>query len=196
MEPNFKEAKAFKHFFIARKLDAVDYSEAIKEYSAAIELCPDIATFHNNLGLIYYYSKNYTLSEKKYFTAIEINPNCILAYSNLCLLYYATGKYIEGVSYGRKAVELLRPTTPEETQAMAYNNLSMCLWKTKQTEEAIEMVKKAIALEPQTPLYRNNLISYKLVNNKYRKLRIILYIAIFSILFVLWFISLLFNNIK
>jgi len=164
LDPDFKEAKAFNHFFTARKLDKIDYSESIKEYMKAIDICPDIATFHNNLGLAYYSKKNYDLAEKSLIKAIKINPEASHTYSNLCLLYTATGKYKDGVHYGRKAVELLRPTTPAELQAFAYNNLSGCLWKANQKKEAIEMVTKAIAINPQEPSFRNNLKAYKGIN--------------------------------
>lgn len=161
LDPNFKEAKAFKHFFTARKLDGVNYSEAIKEYKTAIDTCPDVATFHNNLGLAYYQTKNYGAAEKSYLKAIDLDAEYILAYSNLALLCFTTGKYQDGVRYGGRAVELLRPTTIEASQAMAYNNYSLCLWKTGQNKKAIEIISKAIALSPNEPIYQTNLKLYK-----------------------------------
>jgi tetratricopeptide (TPR) repeat protein len=161
LEPDFKEAKAFNHYFTARKLDNIDYSEAIKEYIKAIDICPDIVTFHNNLGAAYSNTKNYVLAEKSYLKAIEIDPAYCMAYSNLCQVCYITGKYQDGVRYGRKAVELLRPTIVNDHQALAYNNLSWCLWKTGQTKEAIEMITKAIALKPEESIFRNSLKAYQ-----------------------------------
>jgi tetratricopeptide (TPR) repeat protein len=185
LEPNFKEAKAFKHFFTARKIGDIDSSEAIKEYQKAIDICPDIAIFHHNQAFAYYNKKNYALAEKSYLKAIEIDPEFFIAYSNLCLLYYTTEKYKEGVRYGRRAIELLRLTTLDKYQADAYNNLSLCLWKTNQTKEAVEMVTKAIAINPQEPLYRNNLKTYKGVN--VRVILIVLFVLfICFILFILW----------
>jgi tetratricopeptide (TPR) repeat protein len=193
-EPNFKEAQAFKYFFAARRLSNIDYSESLKEYKAAIDMCPDIATFHNNLGFAYYQTRNYALAETSYLKAIEIDPSNSLPYSNLCLLCYATGKYQEGINYGRKAVELLHPSLLPLYQVWAYNNLSMCLWKNNQTSEAIEMVKRAISIDPQNSMPQQNLrlFNSQINLNKARKPVLVVIGVIFLILIILsgciWFI--------
>jgi superkiller protein 3 len=156
LDPSFREAKAFKHFFIARKLDRINEAEAIKEYEAAIQECLDIAVLHNNLGLANYKIKNYSNARTCYLKAIEIDPEYLLAFNNLCLLCYSTGKYEDGVQYGNKAIELIRPTTLDTSQAFAYNNLSLCLWKTGRWDEAIQMMDRALAIRPNDPLFQAN----------------------------------------
>lgn len=156
LDPNFREAKAFKHFFIARKLDKINETEAIKEYETAIQDCPDIAILHNNLGLANYNLRNYSIARICFLKAIEIDPEYLMALSNLCLLSYVTGKYEDGIPYGRKAIELIRPTTLDRFQAHAYNNLSLCLWKTGHWDEAFQMIDRAIAIQPNDPLFQTN----------------------------------------
>jgi tetratricopeptide (TPR) repeat protein len=186
LDPNFREAKAFKHFFIARKLDSVNYTEAIKEYQAAIQECPDIALMHNNLGLVYYRSKQFSNARNCYLRALEINPEYYITLSNLCLLSYATGNYKEGVQYGKKAIELIRPTISDDSQAFGYNNLALCLSKLGQKDEAIQMVERAIAIKPTQPLFRKNLAAIK---NRLTKNQVIMVIIIIVSLCI--FISIL-----
>jgi len=156
LDPQFREAIAFSHFLLARKLDKVDNVGAIREYKAAIQACPDIATFHNNLGFCYCRNKNYSAAEKHYLDAIGINPEYGLAYSNLCLLYYKMGKYKDGIRCGRKAVELTTPTTSTTDQAYTYNRLSLCLWKTGHKDEAVQAIQKATAFWPQNTVFWHN----------------------------------------
>lgn len=193
LNPNFKEAQAFKHFFTARKLDDVDYAESIKEYKAAIDICPDIATFHSNLGFAYYNKKNYALAEKNYLKAIEIDPEFSMIYNNLCLLYCTTERWQEGVIYGRKAVELLRPTILDNFQVFAYGNYSMCLWKTNQTDEAIRMIKKAIAINPQEPtlqqylkMYQGQGVNIGMTFTVVLTILLTLFILFFGFMFIVW----------
>jgi tetratricopeptide (TPR) repeat protein len=158
LKPDFKEAVAFQHFFAGKKFDTLkNYSKAIKEYTIAIDTCPDISTFHNSLGLAYYHNKYPDVAEKCFLGAIKLDAEAWEPYCNLCLLYYTSGKYTEGVDFGKKAVELLRPTTPAVNQAMAFNNLALCLWKTNQKDGAIEMEKKAIESRPDDPMFQINL---------------------------------------
>jgi tetratricopeptide (TPR) repeat protein len=73
LAPDFGESVAFKHIFIARKLDAVDQAQALTEYSKAVEACPDIATLQYNLGMCYLNSKNATDAEICFQRAIDLD---------------------------------------------------------------------------------------------------------------------------
>jgi tetratricopeptide (TPR) repeat protein len=156
--PEFNEARAFKHFFTARKLDEIDRQEAAKEYYEAISICHDIPTFYNNYGLCLYYLNRYEDAISTLNTAIDLCPTFYLAHSNLCLTYYKLNKFTLGVEAGKKAVDNLKSTSINA--AFAYNNYSLCLWKTGNLQLAQEMIKKAIANEPNNTLFRNNLKAY------------------------------------
>lgn len=156
-DPNFSEAVAFKHCFLAMKIQSIDVKEAIKEYKIAIETCPDIAIFYNNLSVCYGAIKDNNNEEKYLLKAIELNPNSTVSNINVCNFYYNKQNYQEGVKYGRKALENLTSSTPEIYQAEAYNLLALCLWKTNKKQEAIENSKKALAICPDNTIYTKNL---------------------------------------
>ena len=157
LAPDFRESLAFKHFFLARKLDKVDNVQAAAEYRKAVEACPDIATLWNNLGMCFLNLKNYTEAENYFKYAIKLDKDYSLAYSNLSLLMYNQKKYSEGVELGIKAVTMMGPATLEIYQALAHNNLAICLSKLHRKSEALEHIKKAIALNPNNPLFQQNL---------------------------------------
>jgi tetratricopeptide (TPR) repeat protein len=109
------------------------------------------------LGWDYHKLKQYSNASKCYFKAIEIDPEFSTAYCNLCLLSFDTGKYSDGIPYGRKAIEAIRPTETNDNQAFPYNNLALCLWKIGQRDEAIHMLQRAVAIQPNNPLFKTNL---------------------------------------
>jgi tetratricopeptide (TPR) repeat protein len=80
-----------------------------------------------------------------------------LAYSILCRIMFDKRKYESGIELGMKAVSLMGPATIDETQAMAHSNLSLCLWMSHRTAEALEHAKKAIAYAPTDPRFQQNL---------------------------------------
>jgi len=162
LDPSFREAEAFKHYFMAQKLENIDLAQSITEYEATIKACPGIPVFYNNLGVVYFKLKKYQLAEKCYLQAIGIAPKFGLVYSNLCHLCYETHKYQDGIKYGRKAVEFINPNPFLPVyEANAYNNLSLCLWKMGQKQEAINAIQKAMAILPKEPLYNANLQEYQ-----------------------------------
>lgn len=157
LAPDFRESAAFKHFFLGRRLASVDITQALVEYSRAVENCPDIATLQNNLGSCYLDLENYAEADRCFQLAINLDPRYGVAYSNLCHLMAVQGKYAKGIDLGNKALSLMGPATPEAVQAVAHNNLSFCLWKAKRKSEAVEHAKKAIALDPANAFYQEHL---------------------------------------
>lgn len=81
------------------------------------------------------------------------NPS-FLTYLNLGLLYYKTGEYQNCINITIKALEY--PATPEK-QAIAYNNLCSAYNVLNMPEEAIKAGEKAISLQPDFELAKNNL---------------------------------------
>ena len=157
LAPDFRESAAFKHFFLANRLEAVDNAQALAEYRRAIEFCPDVPTLHNNLGNCYLNSQNLAEAQICFQRAIDLDPAYSAAYANLCRIMYEQAEYAKGIELGMKAVSLMGPTTIENYQAVAHNILALCLWKSNRKPEALEHVKKAIALDPGTLVYRRNL---------------------------------------
>lgn len=156
-DPQFKEAQGFYHFFMGNKLDKVDLNQAAKEFKIAIEKCPDISTFHNNLGQTYLQLGQYGLALKPLTDAIRIKHDDIAALNGLAHLWYNKEKYDVALGYSEKAIAAIKFSTVDNTKAHIYNQYGLCLWKLKRKKEAIENVKKAIALAPGNPLFINNL---------------------------------------
>lgn len=153
LAPDFREAQAFRHFILARKLDEVDNQQALAEYIKAAKTCSDIAMLQNNLGFCLFKSNNLADAEVCFRRAITLNPNDYGAYTNLCVLMYRKGMYKEGIEAGMKAVA----NSGAGKNANAYDILALCLWKSKRKLEALEYIKKAIAIEPDNPRYKENL---------------------------------------
>ncbi len=101
--------------------------------------------------------------------ALSINPRSGAAYNNLCLLYYRMGEYQKGLKSGRKAIELIEPSTPLKPQSMRYNNLSTCLFALGQIEEAIEYAQKGASLDPHNLQIQENLKAYKKKTSQKRR---------------------------
>ncbi len=161
LDPQLAEARAFHHFFIARKLDGRDNQAAIREYGEAINACPDIALFYNNIGLAFYNVGNYKWSERAYEDALKRNQHDALTYSNYCLLCYQLKQYQKGAELGQKGVALLaKGNLLPANIAFVYNNYSLCLWKLGRNREAIDMVQRAIA-HNNLQLFHNNLHEYQ-----------------------------------
>ena len=70
------------------------YDESEREYRRAIEINPNYADAHNNLGILLAESGRYAEAEKEFRRSIEIKP-APDAYYNLGLLLAKLGRYDE-----------------------------------------------------------------------------------------------------
>lgn len=154
------EANGFKWFFSALKLSDVDRNLSIHDYKKAIGACPDIPTFYNNLGYEYLEANNGDEAEKYLKKALELDNNFTMAYSNLCLLYINKSNYIEAEVYGKLAIESFKDFLPDAHKGKVYNNYSVSLWNLGKKEEAIDIIKLAVAFAPSESQYRANLEVY------------------------------------
>jgi tetratricopeptide (TPR) repeat protein len=75
LAPDFGESVAFKHIFVARKLEVVDLAQALTEYRKAVEACPNIATLQYHLGLCYRKLKNVKEAETCFQRSVELDPS-------------------------------------------------------------------------------------------------------------------------
>jgi protein O-mannosyl-transferase len=86
--------------------DLGNYSQAIDDYSRAIELKPDYAEVYNYRGKAYYGLSNYRQTIDDYGRAIEIKPDYTEAYINRGAVYLKQGDKISGCRDALKACEL------------------------------------------------------------------------------------------
>ena len=159
LAPDFREAVAYKHFFVGRKLQQhiTDASQALAEYRVAIEACPDIFVIQLNAGACFFHLKKYQEARTCLGRAAELSPKEPAPQIILCLIEYQLGEYAKGIETGMRAVALLGSATLGITQAEAHNNLALCLWKSERRAEALEHINKAIAHDPQRLVCRQNL---------------------------------------
>ena len=84
--------------------------------------------------------------------AVEIDPRCVLCQSNLGLLERQSGRVDEAIRHYRAAYEV----DPEDPVVL--NNLAVALREDPQhTEEAIDLLRKAVELSPAYPDLRYSL---------------------------------------
>lgn len=147
IDKDFPEAAAFRCFFLARKLQEIDKPQAIGEYEKAIKLCPDIGTFWNNIGVMYFGMNQIDKAIEQFKKAIEISGD-FFAYNSLCSAYVVKRQYALGVEAGQEAVKRITTTI---NPGIAYNNLALCFSGLGKNSEAIEIINKALALSPNDP---------------------------------------------
>ncbi len=84
---SIKRAEAEKWFNRAyNEVEKGNNGKAIEYYSTAIELNPNDAYAHNNLGILLKNLNRYEEAEKEYREAIRLNPNLAEAHNNLGIL--------------------------------------------------------------------------------------------------------------
>jgi len=108
------------------------YDEAIAEFKRAIEINPNYALAHSNLGNAYDEKGMYDVAIAEYKIAIEINPNYALAHNNLGGVYGKKGMYDEAIAELKRAIEI-NPNFAE-----AHSNLAVAYYYKEEYSLAIE----------------------------------------------------------
>ncbi len=125
--------------------------EAISTCQRAIELNPDVASFHNNLGIVYRSSGRYEEAIVVYQRAIELEPDDATFYSNLGRAYRELGRYEEAIAAYQRAIELF------STYAYPHNGLGNVYRALGRQEEAIAAFQRAVELDPADAAPHNGL---------------------------------------
>ena len=166
--------------------------EAKFSYFQAIKLDPLFANAYTNLGNLFIDIGN--LKEAELYTrkAIELNPNLAMAYSNLGSILRDVGNLKEAELSHRKAIEI------DPLFADAYYNLAGVLRDIGNLKEAELSYFQAIELNPnhanaffalstlelsnENKIWRDNLFSKNLLNNKSKEDKVNIYFARANIL--------------
>jgi len=119
LQPSVKNSPAEQAAQLVQQGDALvkqgNYDEAIKEYTAAIELDPTLASAYLGRGQAYYFNGRSLMALSDYSEAIALDPQNAAAYYSRGWSQLANNAWDGAVSDFTKALEL------EPDQARAYN---------------------------------------------------------------------------
>ena len=125
--------------------------EAVACYRRALELKPDYAEAHNNLGIALKDQGKLDEAVACYRRALELKPDYAEAHNNLGIALKDQGKLDEAVACYRRALEL-KPDFAE-----AHNNLGVALKDQGKLDEAVACYRRALELKPDYAEAHNNL---------------------------------------
>ena len=126
-------------------------SEAVACYRRALELNPDYAEAHNNLGIALKDQGQLDEAVACCRRALELKPDYAEAHNNLGLALKEQGKLDEAVACYRRALEL------KPDYAEAHNNLGTAFKDQGKLDEAVACYRRALELKPDYAEAHNNL---------------------------------------
>ena len=130
---------------IALEEDPNTHSEAIAAYHRVLELAPNHAAAHINLGTLYYNRQEFGLAERHYREAIEADPRYALAYFDLGNVLDETGRVHEAVQTYKTALQLA------PTYADAHYNLALAYEKLREPRKALKHWQAYVKLDTSGP---------------------------------------------
>lgn len=119
------------------RFKAGKHDAAIESFNLAISLEPGNATFHYNLGVVFYYSNQFEKAEASLQKTIAIFPGYADAYNLLGLVQMETGQYKKAVDALRQSVRL------KPDAAIIHNNLGLAYIRLEKFKEAVEALKQS-----------------------------------------------------
>jgi tetratricopeptide (TPR) repeat protein len=130
---------------IALEEDPNSQLEAISVYQKVLEMEPEHAAAHINLGTLYYNRQDYPQAERHYRRAIEIDPRYSLAYFDLGNVLDETGRVAEAIQTYKTALQLA------PTYADAHYNLALAYEKMKEPRRALKHWRAYVKLDTTGP---------------------------------------------
>jgi tetratricopeptide (TPR) repeat protein len=130
---------------IALEEDPSTQSEAIGVYLKVLDMDPQHAAAHINLGTLYYNRHEYGLAEKHYRSAIEIDPRYALAYFDLGNVLDETGRIEEAINTYKTAIQLA------PTYADAHYNIALAYEKVREPRKALQHWRAYVKLDTTGP---------------------------------------------
>jgi tetratricopeptide (TPR) repeat protein len=130
---------------IALEEDPNHQAQAIEMYQQVLEIDPDHAAAHINLGTLHYNRQEYALAEKHYRHAIEVDARYALAYFDLGNVLDETGRVAEAIQTYSTALRLA------PTYADAHYNLALAYEKIKEPRKALTHWRAYVKLDTAGP---------------------------------------------
>jgi Tfp pilus assembly protein PilF/DNA-binding transcriptional MerR regulator len=143
--PRENEAAAWFARGVALEEDSNTQAEAIGAYRKVLEIEPEHAAAHINLGTLYYNRQDFTLAEKHYRQAIEADPRYALAYFDLGNVLDETGHAQDAIQSYKTALQLA------PTYADAHYNLALAYEKLREPRKALKHWQAYVKLDTSGP---------------------------------------------
>ncbi|MXY83741.1 MAG: tetratricopeptide repeat protein, partial [Gemmatimonadetes bacterium] len=128
-----------------------DTDVALNAFQRAIELDPQRATTHYNLGLVYSYRDSAHRAECAYLAALQVDSTLAPAHKKLGLYYRRQGTLDQALSHLQRAVQY----APEDAEAHFHRGL--LLRAQGHYDQAVEALERAAELNPYSPQVHFNL---------------------------------------
>lgn len=137
-------AELFSHG-IAMEEHPGTHEEAVRTYLRVLELEPDHAAAHINLGTLYYNRQDFVSAEKHYRSAVAADSRYALAYFDLGNVLDETGRVDEAIASYRTAIQLA------PTYADAHYNLALAYERQGEARQALQHWKTYLKLDNTGP---------------------------------------------
>ena len=121
------------------------HDDAIRIYLKVLEIDPNHAAAHINLGTLYYNRQDFVSAEKHYRHAVASDPRYALAYFDLGNVLDETGRIAEAVAAYTTAIRLA------PTYADAHYNLALAYERLRQPRQALPHWKIYLKLDRSGP---------------------------------------------
>ncbi len=124
---------------------------SIAEWRRALEMSPDDAKAHNNLGIVLWRRGDLDEAVTHYLKALELKPEYPEAHNNLGVAFVRQEKWDGAIMHFRKALERY----PDS--ADLHNNLGRAYAGKGKLDKAIDHWRRAVELKPDSADAHNNL---------------------------------------
>jgi tetratricopeptide (TPR) repeat protein len=130
---------------IAMEEHPATHDEAIRTYLRVLEIEPQHAAAHINLGTLYYNRQDFASAEKHYRAAVAADPRYALAYFDLGNVLDETGNVQDAIAAYRTAIQLA------PTYADAHYNLALACERKGEARQALQHWKTYLKLDNTGP---------------------------------------------
>jgi len=130
---------------ISLEEDPNSIAQAIKAYETVLELDPQFAPAHINLGTLHYNQQDFARAEHHYRMAIECDSRYALAWFDLGNVLDETGRIAEAIGAYQTAIQLA------PTYADAYYNLALACERNRDPRKALTYWQAYVKLDSHGP---------------------------------------------
>jgi tetratricopeptide (TPR) repeat protein len=137
------------------------FAEALKDFQAASQICPEFADLHSTIGTIHMKQSRFPDAEAEYRKAAEIDPDDANHHYNLGVCLLKQSKSEDAIQALKKAVVLDGSFEP------AWTNLGAAYLGKDQNEQARQALEKAVLADPESaPAHYNLGLSLERLDRK------------------------------